>query len=393
MNGFKRICAAVLGAVFFIAGVLKLMDPTGTSLIVSEYFKFFFRAFPPAFISMGAGIVLALLETLSGAALVTGIWRKGTAGVSAFLLFFFTVITLILFIVNPEMDCGCFGEAVHLTHLQSLVKNLILGALWCIAFIPAKNLGAPRKIKYISFGIAGISALLFLLYSLLGIPMVDFTSLKPGTELLGATDPVVDDTVAYIYEKNGREGAFTSDCPPDSSWTFVREQRYDQGPADDGPAIPLSFSNAAGDYADSLATEGKVLLVSAFDPAKLSEKQIARIGGLFKEAREKGFTPLLLAASTPERIAGEIKDPALLPGTYFADRKDLLTLNRSNGGLSYIADGLLIQKWSARAYPGPETLDGILKKDAAECLLTADSKGKIRLQGFLLYTFAVMLLL
>lgn len=395
MNGFKRICAALLGGVFFISGVLKLMDPTGTSLIVGEYFKFFFRAFPPAVLCMSVGIVLSLIETLTGAALITGIRRKATAAVSAFLLIFFTVITLILLIANPSMDCGCFGEAFHLTHLQSFLKNLVLIALWCIAFIPLKDLGEPRKVKYVSFGIAAVSVLLFMLYSLLGIPLVDFTSMKPGTRLLGASDPVVDDTVAYIYEKDGREGAFTTDCPPDSSWTFVREQRYDQGLVDEeeNPEVPLSFSDAAGEYADSLATDGQVLLVSSFSPAKLSDKQIARINDLFGTARAKGFTPLLLAASDPDSISEELRDQALLPVTFFADRKDLLTLNRANGGLTFISDGQIIQKWSARAYPDSETLDGLLQKEAAETMLRAESRGKIRLQGFLLYTFAVMLLL
>ena len=37
----RRLCAVILGFVFFGAGVLKLMDPVGTALIINEYFNFF----------------------------------------------------------------------------------------------------------------------------------------------------------------------------------------------------------------------------------------------------------------------------------------------------------------------------------------------------------------
>ena len=37
----RRICAVIVGTVLFVAGSLKLMDPVGAGLVVSEYFKFF----------------------------------------------------------------------------------------------------------------------------------------------------------------------------------------------------------------------------------------------------------------------------------------------------------------------------------------------------------------
>lgn len=41
----KRFCAKILGFVFFVSGILKLMDPTGTSLIIREYMNFFHMGF------------------------------------------------------------------------------------------------------------------------------------------------------------------------------------------------------------------------------------------------------------------------------------------------------------------------------------------------------------
>ena len=116
-NITKRICAKILGFVFFVSGILKLMDPTGTSLIIKDYMNFFHVGFasPAAFV---LGEIVALTETFCGIMLVTGVFRKLTAWITTIMMGFFTAITLVLWIFNPQMDCGCFGEAIHLTHFQ-----------------------------------------------------------------------------------------------------------------------------------------------------------------------------------------------------------------------------------------------------------------------------------
>ena len=381
----------LLGAVFFISGALKLMDPLGTSLIVGEYFKFFHLGFL-GFSSGVVGILLALLESVLGAALITGVWRRVSAMITLCLLGLFTIITAILWIAGAPMDCGCFGEALHLEHWQSFVKNLILGGLWCLAFLPKGDLGEPQKIKFVSFGIGAASVLLFGFYSMLSIPLVDFTSYKPGTELSGAFDETFADITAAVYTKDGHDGTFTPDCPPDSSWTFVRYQGYDRG-FTDGAASGgmLCFSDAAGEYADSLALSGKVMVISAYDPGRLSAGRLSSLEDFAVTASEKGYSVLYLVSGVPETV--DVGSPALASCTYFADRRDLMTLNRSNGGVTFLSGGLITAKWSGRALPSGEELDKLSGRDPVEYMMRRDNRGKVRLQAFLLYTFAVMLLL
>ncbi len=393
MKGFKRICAVLLGTVFFISGVLKLMDPVGTSLIVEEYFKFFHVGFL-RFASNFTGTALSLVESIMGAALITGVFRKFTAMFCLVVTGFFTILTAILMVFNPPMDCGCFGEAVHLTHLQSFLKNIALLIFWAIAFMPFGKLEEPQKVKYASFGIAVVSIGLFTLYSQLSLPLVDFTSLKPGTELYGSVESAFEDVTAYVYEKDGREGAFTRDCPPDSSWHFVRTESYSNTIlGDDTPQEILSFYSAADEYADSLALGRHVLAVSAYEPQKLSEDRLAGISRVLSAAEEKGFTVLFLSAGTPETISEITSDPTLVSNSYFADYRTLQTLNRSNGGAVFISDGQITSKWSVRALPDNEELDKILSSDPVEYFMKSSGKGKVRLQAFLLYTFAVMTLI
>ena len=342
MNGFKRICACIIGMVLLVAGILKLMDPVGAGLVMDEYLNFFHLAFLKP-LSRVLACLLAMWESILGAALIAGIWRKTMALAGGITLAFFTILTIILYIANPAMDCGCFGETVHLTHAQTLLKNLILDALWCLAFIPLGKLGLPQRIKYASFSLAAISLVLFLLFSSLSIPLRDFTKFKPGVEL--------------------------------------DEQ-------------PLYFYDAKFDYADSLALQGDVMLISVWDVVKFDKEASERVASFADAASSNGFTVLCLVASTPDDFSERGINPALLALTYFGDRKELMTLNRSNGGVTYVSDGQIIRKWAYRSLPNDNLLLGDLKSKAPmDVLLARQNRTRALFQGFTLYLFAVLFLL
>ena len=353
MRVIRRFSAVLVGFVLFLSGILKLMDPVGARLVVEDYLQFLHLGFLSGLAGL-AGSGLALLETVLGAALITGVWRRLTAIVTGILLGFFTILTLILYIGNPPMDCGCFGEIVHLTHLQSLIKNVVLLLLWALASLPLNKLGPTRKVKYVSFSIVAVSVCLFMLYSSLSIPLIDFTPFKPGAEMM------------------------------------LPEEIED--PSDDRTPT-LSLSDATGEYVDSLMVSGKVLAVSVYMPEKLRESDWERIGRVMRESATLGYNPVVLAAATPATMESLTAIPEVLSSTYFADRKKLLTLNRSNGGATYIDDGLIVAKWSRRRLPDRDKLAALSGEDAAESLLTENNGSRLKFQAFLLYVFAVMLLL
>ena len=78
---------------------------------------------------------------------------------------------------------------------------------------------------------------------------------------------------------------------------------------------------------------------------------------------------------------------------YYSDYKTLITLNRSNGGATYFADGFLIRKWAFKALPNDNRLRELGIEDPTEPLLSYGTVGNLSFQAFLLYAFAVMLLL
>ena len=135
----RRLCAFIIGVVFLVAGIFKLLDPVGAGLVMEGYFLFFHLKFllPMA---KAAAVAFALAESLLGAAMISGVWRKQVAIATSALIVFFTLLTLALAIFNPVSltDCGCFGEVIHLTNFQTFLKNLILLALAMVAFLPFK---------------------------------------------------------------------------------------------------------------------------------------------------------------------------------------------------------------------------------------------------------------
>lgn len=389
-NVFRRFCAFVLGAVFLISGILKLMDPVGSEFIMKSYFSFLHIGFMD-FSAKFFGVAFALTEAVLGAALMSGVWRKVVGIAVVALTTFFTLLTLVLLIFNPVMDCGCFGEAIHLTHLQTFVKNVILCALCCGAFIPMRELDRPVKVKYVSFALTACSLVALLIYSLVALPLKDYTSFHPGAMLQAAADEQYKDfsEPEFIYEKDGVTQAFSLDALPDSSWNFV-DSRIRQD--DFAAGTVLTLTDDAGEYCDSLATKGNVLVVSAY--RKLSAGRIEGIESLVADARAVGLTPIVLVPSDDVLAAASEKHAALEDGlVYYSDYKTLATLNRSNGGATWISDGQIVRKWSYTLRPSSEKLSAALAEDPTALALETQSKGSLALQSFLLYIFAVLLLL
>ena len=119
-----------------------------------------------------------LTGTADSPALMTGVWRK-VAAIAAFALQgFFTILTIVLVVFNPEMDCGCFGNVAHLSHIQSLAKNIVLCLLLVGAFVPLRELGVPMIKKYVSFSIVTLSLILFTAAFSFSIIPLDFLPLE-----------------------------------------------------------------------------------------------------------------------------------------------------------------------------------------------------------------------
>ena len=352
---FRRFAALLVGIVFLVSGLLKLIDPVGTQLIVQEYAKFFRLPFlmPAAKV---LGTLLGLLESLLGIALFTGVLRKHTARCTFILLSFFTLITLVLWILNPSIT-------------------------------PFHDFGKPKSNRIVAAVLATVSVLFVLGYSNTHLPIVDFTEFDWGAELMASLD---DDLAAdnhykaaYVYEKDGQEGVFPLDSLPDSTWTFVKVDtvfRQTTSVTEEYPV--LSFRDAEGEYRDRLAAEGRAVVLSVYDPATVSWDAVR---AQYTQVLEAGGIPLVLVSAVP----GDATLPKDLP-LYYADYKTLITLNRSNGGGTYFCEGELVNKWDVQHVP--ENLAADFDADPVDLSTRYIVKRRLRTQGFCVYFAAILLL-
>ena len=92
----------LLGAVFLVAAWYKITDLVEFGRSISYY-----DMVPMGLIPLFA-TVLAGVEVSTGVALVTGLWRKGSALIVSAMLIMFIIAIAAAYVRGLSIDCGCF---------------------------------------------------------------------------------------------------------------------------------------------------------------------------------------------------------------------------------------------------------------------------------------------
>lgn len=323
MRFLRALCRVLFALTFLVSGTLKLIDPVGTGLIVKEYLDFMHLGFlEPA--SVALGISLSTLEFTIGICILSGLRIRFMAWVALILTAFFTLLTLYLMLFNPISDCGCFGEAVHLTNTQTFLKNLVLLVLAILIFLGRKRatMVATPGLEWALIGVSALLALAVAVRAAATIPQVDFTAYSVGTSF----DDLAQENQArfettFIYTKDGHTEEFTLDNLPDDSWTYLDSRTVQTGGSTKMAQVDFTLEQM----------QGPVFAVTVYNPAALRPQQQARIDRFCQAVRKQGLEPVVYGPTENYETA---------------DRKSLMTLNRSNGGAVYFNDGMIVAKWA-----------------------------------------------
>ena len=365
MRFLRGLCRVLFALTFILSGILKLLDPVGTGLIVHEYLSFMHLDF----LDSGAivlGIALATLEFLIGICVLSGLRLRIVAWVALILTAFFTILTFYLMRFNPISDCGCFGEAIHLTNTQTFIKNVVLLVLAILIFLGRKRATrvAPAPLEWVFIALFALVGLSVALRALATIPQVDFTAYRVGSSL----DELAQENQArfettFIYTKDGHTEEFTLDNLPDDSWTYL-----------DSKTVQLGGSTRMAQVDFTLdPMEGPVLAVSVHHPDALRAENVERIEAFRTAALAAGIQPVIYGPTETYETA---------------DWKSLLTLNRSNGGAVYFNDGTIVAKWANSELPKVD-LPAVLQEDPDVLIL----KHRIREQLYVSILIAGVLVL
>ena len=172
----------LLGGVFVFSGLVKCVDPVGTSIFVEKYLATYSLE-AMLHLALPLAVLLAMVEVMLGILLIIGVLRKYITLAATIFLSLFTLITLLSATVLPIGDCGCFGDAVKLTPWQTFAKNIVLlpAAIWLWRNAEDKP-HAWSRVAVVMVA-AAILPIAINLYSLRYLPLVDFMPYKLGVDL------------------------------------------------------------------------------------------------------------------------------------------------------------------------------------------------------------------
>ena len=225
----------IVGVLFIFSGIVKAIDPLGLNYKMQEFFEVWASDKYAVSLmnwmhshSFLITVLMITLEVVLGAALLVG-WRKKT--VLRFLLLlilFFTFLTSYVLFSGKIRSCGCFGDCIPLTPIQTFIKDIIL--LGMIIFLILKQQFIeplfkellPMAIVFLSVIAVGFIQM----YVIDHLPLIDCLPYKVGNNILELrkmpADAIQDKfTYLFIYEKENVTKEFTTSNLPDSTWKFV----------------------------------------------------------------------------------------------------------------------------------------------------------------------------
>lgn len=370
-----NVCRLLLAAVFVLSGYVKAIDPLGTQYKIDDYLTAVgLSGYVSEWMTLFTAIVLAATEFALGIYMLFAIQRRLVSKLLMVLMSVMTLITLWVYFFNPVKDCGCFGDAIHLTNGQTLAKNIVL--LLAAVVVVKWPLHMVRFVSKSNQWIVTNYTLLFIIVSsawcLYTLPLFDFRPYHVGADLRkgmeippGAKQPQFETT--FVLSKNGETREFTLENYPDSTWTFVDSKTVQ---TEEGYVPPIhDFSIEDPNNGDNITTEVlnrkgyTFLLISPF-LEHADDTNFGAIDQIYEYAKRHNVPMMCLTASGDAAISRWQDLTGAEYPFYITDGTTLKTMIRSNPGLMLIKDGVVINKWSHNALPQLKRLDAPLEKQS-----------------------------
>ena len=346
-----------VGGVFIFSGFSKGVDPWGGCYKVTDYLT-----------AMGMeqwtdtalfiAVALAALEFMLGIAIVVGAYRRSAPWLAALLLLLvMTPITLWLAVTGAVPDCGCFGDALHLSNWATFGKNLLLllGVIYLLAF----NLSVPGiygpavqwMVMFASFAL--IMAIAY--YGYFKQPLIDYRPYPVGSRLINASvednDERGEDDFIFIYSRDGVEQEFTIDSLPDEEdgWEYVTRYHarrphgkiiFQNG---NQPGIAIMDEDGDDVTIDVLADSRRTVLLLFPDLPQVGVVNSYALNELNDAAQVADVDVVGLTPATAQEIDHWQDISMASYPIYNMDDSELKMVARGNPAVVYLEDGVI--KW------------------------------------------------
>ena len=345
-----------VGGVFIYSGFTKAIDPWGSCYKITDYLA-----------AMGltewtgtalfVAVALAVIEFVLGVVIAVGAYRRGSPILALILMLVMTPLTLWLAMTGAVPDCGCFGDALHLSNWATFGKNvlLLLGIIYLLAFNKSLRGVYGPAVQWVVLALSFALVISVAYYGYFTQPLIDYRPYPEGTRLVSSTAEDSDegeDDFIFIYSKNGEEHEFTIDSLPDEEdgWEYVtryharrpRGKVIMQG-SGSGNGIAITDQDGNDVTLDVLGDSRRTVLllfpdlphVGVVNSFALNELNDA---ALVSQADVIGLTP----ANAEEIEHWKDISMASYP-IYNMDDSELKMIARGNPAVVYLEDGVI--KW------------------------------------------------
>ena len=362
-----NLCRIIVAVTFIFSGFVKAIDPIGTQYKLQDYLGAIGMAgILPNWTLLAVAVFLAAIEFCIGIFLLFAIQRRLISKLTVAFMAFMTMVTVWIVVADPVKDCGCFGDALHLTNTETLIKNIVL--LVCSLAIMYRPLAMFRFVSKSNQWIVTNYTIVFILVSsglsLYYLPIFDFrpyhigVNIPRGMEIpKGAKLPQFKTT--FIMEKNGQRKEFTLENYPDASWKFIDSKTVQTSEGYIPPIHDFSITdNKTGlDLTNSvLGHKGYTFLLIAPHLETADDSNFGDIDRLYEYAQSYDIPFYCLTASTTKAIKRWIDLTGAEYPFCITDEAVLKTIIRSNPGLLLLKDGTIINKWSHNNLPNEAKL-------------------------------------
>lgn len=369
MKILRNVCRLLIGIIFIYSGLVKGIDPLGTTYKLIDYFNAFSINGLNS-ISLLLSILLSALEFLIGLTIVLNVKIKWSSIGALVFMSTFTPLTLFIALSNPVSDCGCFGDAFVITNWETFLKNIILLAAAIITFKERNRYKSDSsKIEeYFWIVAASIFILGISIYSYRHLPLLDFRPYKTGvniTEAMNIPEGEATDEYRSVFKyKNLKTNDIKefdeSNYPWQDTLTWeyvdIRQEIIKEGyhPSINDFTLIHPYS---GDISEEiLNNQGYSFLLISYNINNYDNSNQENINKLAAFCQENGHDFYCVSSSLEEDLQKFTKENNIDYEFCNMDETQLKTIVRSNPGLLLLKNGTIMKKWHNNDIPNVSEL-------------------------------------
>lgn len=363
MKKIVNTARVLVGVLFIFSGLVKANDPLGLSYKMQEFYDVWAANAPLTAlmhwldkVALPFSIIMITLEIIIGVGILLGIWKRFFSWMLLLLIIFFSFLTGYAVLSGKIATCGCFGDCIPLSSLQSFMKDIILLVLILVIFFGVKYI-KPVLTKGANFFILLIAVCLVLWFQwfvMNHLPLADCLPFKKGNNLIELrqmpSNAIPDKKdFKFYYKKNGVEKEFSANDLPDSTWEFVKREDViiQKGSNNEPPVKDFFLTTLSGnDTTDAvLQTPGEYYLFFIKNVSAGTGYWLSNFTSVYSMAKSKN-RPLFIITNQP----GESQQFFNVLNTYdlpvlSLDATALKTAARTNPEL-YLMNGPVVKnKW------------------------------------------------